>query len=352
MSAPTDVRVPQAVLRAGRHVSVRVDRRAALACAGIVVAALAVSVVALGTGDYPITPDRVLKALVGHGEQADTFIVMTLRLPRVLSALLIGAAFGMAGAVYQSLSRNPLGSPDVIGFTQGSATGALIQILVLGGSALEIAVSSLVGCLLTVALVYVLAYRNGVQGYRLVLIGIGLSAMLVAVNRYLILKADINDAERAQVWETGSLNGSGWENVVPVAIALVVLMPLALSYGSRMRMLEMGDDTARGLGVNVERSRIVLLAAATVLTAVAVAAAGPVQFIALAAPQVARRVTGAPSVGLASASCMGALLLVLSDLAAQRLFAPTQLPVGVMTVTVGGVYLAWLLFRERRKGRG
>ena len=352
MNAPPRVRVPHTVLRAGRHVSVRVDRRATIACAAILAAALAVSVVALGTGDYPISPDRVLRALVGLGDGPDTFIVLTLRLPRVLAALLIGAAFGAAGAIYQSLTRNPLGSPDVIGFTQGSATGALLQILVLGGSATAIAVSSLAGCLVTVALVYVLAYRQGVQGYRMVLIGIGLSAMLVAVNRYLILKANIGDAERAQVWLTGSLNGAGWEAVVPVALVLAVLLPLTLTYGGHMRMLEMGDDTARGLGVNVERSRIVLLAAATVLTAVATSAAGPIQFVALAAPQVARRVAGTPSVGVASASCMGALLLVLSDLAAQRLFAPTQLPVGVMTVTVGGAYLAWLLFRERRRGRG
>lgn len=347
---PAKTRRP--ALRVGGLLSVRVDRRAALACAGILAATLAVCVVALGTGDYPMPPGDVMRALVGQGNQADIFIITTLRLPRVLAALLIGAAFGVAGAIFQSLSRNPLGSPDVIGFTQGSATGALVQILVLGGTSAQVAGSSLIGCLVTVAAVYVLAYRQGVQGYRMVLVGIGLSAMLIAVNEYLILKADINDAERAQVWLTGSLNGAGWESVGPVAAVFAVLLPLALAYGSRMRILEMGDDTARGLGVSAERTRILLLAVATVLTAVATAAAGPIQFIALAAPQVAKRVTGTPSVGLVPAACMGALLLVTSDLAAQRLFAPTQLPVGVMTVTVGGLYLAWLLYRERRRGRG
>ena len=357
MTAGTGVRPAPPVrprgrtVRVGRLVSLRVDRRATVACIAMLVATLVVCVVALGTGDYPMAPGTVLKALAGQGSQADIFIILTLRLPRVLAALLIGAAFGVAGAVYQSLSRNPLGSPDVIGFTQGSATGALVQILVVGGTSAQIAGSSLIGCFLTVAVVYLLAYRQGVQGYRLVLIGIGLSAMLTAVNEYLILKADINDAERAQVWLTGSLNGAGWESVGPVAAVLVVLYPLALAYGARMRILEMGDDMARGLGIRTERTRIVLLAVATVLTAVATAAAGPIQFIALAAPQVAKRVAGTPSVGLVSASCMGALLLVSSDLAAQRLF-PAQLPVGVMTVTVGGLYLAWLLYRERRKGRG
>lgn len=331
-----------------RH-SVRINRRPLLVCLVIVLVTLGGGVLSLGVGDYPISPGGVLRSLVGQGDPAQSFIVLTLRLPRVLCALLIGAALGISGAVFQSLTRNPLGSPDIIGFTQGSATGALLQILVFGGSAFAIAASSIVAGLATAVLVYLLAYRNGVQGYRLVLVGIGISAMLLAANHYLIAKAQINDAARAQVWLTGSLNGRGWEHVTPIALGLVLLLPLIFAYGRPMRMLEMGDDAARALGVNVERTRLLLLVTATALTAVATASAGPIQFLALAAPQVARRLTGPTGVGLLPAACLGALLLVVSDLAAQRLFAPTQLPVGVMTMAVGGLYLAWLLFRERRR---
>ena len=345
--APAAIRA----LRTRGGLSLRVDARAALLCAGLLLAALAVSVVLIGTGDFRIAPLDVLRTLAGQGAPAQEFIVRDLRLPRVVVALLVGAALGMAGGAFQSVSRNPLGSPDVIGFGQGSAAGALIVIVLLKGTAYQVAAGSVAGGLVTGLGVYLLAWKRGVQGYRLVLVGIGASAVLSAVKSYLLVRADYVDAARAVVWLTGSLDGRDWDQVWPLLGACAVLMPLLLWQGPALRLTEMGDDTARGLGVRVERVRLITVPAAVLLTAFATAAAGPVSFIALTAPQLARRLTRSPGVGLLPSALMGAALLVGADLAAQRAFGAGQVPVGVATGALGGGYLLWLLVTERRAGR-
>ncbi|MBY8878520.1 FecCD family ABC transporter permease [Actinacidiphila acidipaludis] len=345
--APAPIRAPRT--RGG--LSLRIDARAALVCAVLLLAALGVSVLLIGTGDFRIAPLDVLRTLTGQGTPAQEFIVRDLRLPRVVVALLVGAALGMAGAAFQSVSRNPLGSPDVIGFGQGSAAGALIVIVLLKGTAYQVAAGSVAGGLVTGLGVYLLAWKRGVQGYRLVLVGIGASAVLAAVKSYLLVRADFVDAARAVVWLTGSLDGRGWEQVWPLLGACAVLMPLLLWQGPALRLTEMGDDTARGLGVRVERVRLVTVLAAVLLTAFATAAAGPVGFIALTAPQLARRLTRSPGVGLLPSALMGSALLVGADLAAQRAFGSGQVPVGVATGVLGGGYLLWLLVTERRAGR-
>jgi iron complex transport system permease protein len=332
---------------AGERVSLRFHRRPLVVALVLVAVALVSAILALGTGDYPLSPGQVVATLLGGGDPGSAFIVETLRLPRVLTALLVGAALGVAGAIFQSLARNPLGSPDIIGFTYGAATGALVVILVIDGSAGQLALGAVAGGFVTAAVVYVLAVRGGVQGYRLVLVGIGIGAMLLSVNDYLITRARRDDAMEAARWLVGSLNGRGWEHVVPVALALSLLLPLAILLARRLRMLEMGDDAAKALGVNVERSRLLLSFVGVALTAVGVAATGPITFVALAAPQVARHLTRTPSPGLGTSALMGAVVLVVADLVAQRLL-PKDLPAGIVTGLVGGLYLAWLLSREWR----
>jgi len=336
----------------GGRLSLRVDVRACVAAVGLAGVSLVIAAVTLTTGDYHISLPDVLRALVGGGDATDHFIIETLRLPRLLTGLLVGAALGVGGALFQSLSRNPLGSPDIIGFDTGAATGALLVIVVLHGSMSQVAIAAVLGGVSTALVVYLLAIKRGVQGYRLILVGIGIASMLASVNAYLITRADITDAQTAAVWLTGSLNGRGWEQVRPVSLALLVLFPAAIWLGRSLRMLELGDDTARALGISAERTRLTCVVVGVGLTAVATASAGPIGFIALSAPQVARRLTKAPGPNVIPAALTGAALLTASDLAAQRIFAPTQLPVGVMTGAVGGVYLAWLLSREWRKGRG
>ncbi|OKI63677.1 FecCD family ABC transporter permease [Streptomyces sp. MJM1172] len=338
-------------LRIPGGISLRLERRALAVGLLLAVTALALAVVLIGTGDFRIAPADVVQTLLGNGTPANDFIVNDLRLPRVLVALLVGASLGMSGAVFQSVSRNPLGSPDLLGFGYGSAVGALVVIIVFKGGATEVALGALVGGLIAGLAVYVLAYKRGINGYRLVLVGIGASAMLVAVIQYLLTKAQLVEATRAMVWLTGSLAGRDWGQVWPLLAACAVLFPLVLGQGRALRMMEMGDDAAHALGVRVERTRLLLMVAGILLTTAASAAAGPISFVALAAPQLARRLTRSPGAGLLTAALMGAVLLMLSDWASQRAFGADQLPVGVVTGLVGGVYLLWLLVTERRAGR-
>ncbi|MGV9274602.1 FecCD family ABC transporter permease [Streptomyces griseosporeus] len=338
-------------LRTPGGLSLRLDVRALVVVALLLVAALAASVVLIGTGDFPIPAGDVVRTLLGDGDPGQEFIVNELRLPRVLVGLLVGASLGLGGALFQSISRNPLGSPDVLGLSQGSTAGALVVIVLMSGSATEVTVGALVGGLATGAAIYLLAWKQGVHGYRLVLVGIGVNAVAVAVNGYLLTKADLVDAARAVVWMTGSLNGRGWEQVWPLTLLCAVLVPLVLANARGLRMMEMGDDLSHALGVRVERVRALLMVAAVLLTAAATAAAGPVAFVALIAPQLARRLTRSPGPNLVPSLCMGATLLVAADWASQRAFGADQLPVGVVTGVVGGLYLLWLLVAERRAGR-
>ncbi|MFD5784918.1 FecCD family ABC transporter permease [Streptomyces sp. NPDC126933] len=338
-------------IRTPGGLSVRIDRRSALVVLMLAVAALAAGVVLIGSGDYPMSPGDVVTALAGNGTPGQEFIVQELRLPRVLVGLLVGAALGVGGAVFQSMTRNPLGSPDVIGFGQGATVGALSVIVLFHGSPVAVAGGAVVGGVVTGVGVYVLAWKRGVYGYRLVLIGIGAAAMLTAANHYLITKADLIDATRAVLWMTGSLDGRDWAQVWPLLAVCAVLVPLALGYGRPLRMLEMGDDAAYALGVRVERTRVVLMASAVLLVAVATAAAGPISFVALSAPQLARRLTRSPGPNLGPAAVMGAVLLLVADWVATSAFGDRQLPVGVVTGVLGGCYLLWLLVTERKAGR-
>ncbi|MFF1698659.1 FecCD family ABC transporter permease [Streptomyces sp. NPDC058257] len=338
-------------IRTRGGLSLRLDVRTAVVVAVLIVAALAASVVLIGTGDFYIPTADVIRTLLGSGDAGQEFIINDLRLPRVLVGLLVGAALGLGGAIFQSISRNPLGSPDILGLGQGSTAGALIMIVLFQGSAVQVAGGALVGGLVTGFAIYVLAWKRGVHGFRFVLVGIGVSAFVTAINGYLLTKADIVDAARAVVWMTGSLNGRDWDQVWPLLILCAILVPLVMTYARPLRMLEMGDDVGYALGVPVERTRIVLMGAAVLLTAAATAAAGPVSFVALTAPQLARRLTRSPGPNLLPAMFMGATLLIVADWASQRAFGADQLPVGVVTGVLGGIYLLWLLVIERKAGR-
>ncbi|MFI8522786.1 FecCD family ABC transporter permease [Streptomyces sp. NPDC085481] len=338
-------------LRTAGGLSVRYEPRALVSVIGLLVLSLAAAVVLIGSGDFPIAPGDVVATLLGDGTPVQEFAVMDLRLPRVLVAVFVGAALGIGGAVFQSVSRNPLGSPDVIGFGQGATVGALAVIVLFQGSAAAAAGGAVTGGLVTGVVIYLLAWKRGVNGYRLVLIGIGAAAMLTAVIHYLITKAQLVDATRAVVWMTGSLDGRDWAQFWPLFAVSCVLLPLVLGHGRALRMLEMGDDAAYALGVKVERTRIVLMGSAVLLVAVATAAAGPIVFVSLSAPQLARRLTRSPGPNLAASALMGTALLLVADWVATNAFGERRLPVGVVTGVLGGCYLLWLLVSERKAGR-
>ncbi|MEU0051791.1 iron chelate uptake ABC transporter family permease subunit [Streptomyces sp. NPDC006309] len=331
--------------------SLRLDPRALTVVVLVLAAALAAGVALIGTGEARIPVADVLRTLAGNGTAYQDFIVEELRLPRVLVGLLVGASLGLGGALFQSVSRNPLGSPDVLGLSQGSTAGALVVIVLMSGGAAQVTAGALIGGLVTGLAIYLLAWKQGVHGYRLVLVGIGVNALVTAVNGYLLTKADLVDASRAVVWMTGSLDGRDWDQVRPLLAVCAVLVPLVLVHARGLRMMEMGDDVANALGVRVQRVRLLLMVCAVLLTATATAAAGPVGFVALTAPQLARRLTRSPGPNLVPSLCMGAALLVAADWASQRLFGAGRLPVGVVTGVLGGGYLLWLLVAERRAGR-
>lgn len=340
------------VVRAGGGgLSLRVPGRSVAVGVALCAVLVAVMGVSLTTGDFELSVTEVVRALTGGGSPGADFIVNTLRLPRLVTGVCVGAALAVSGGILQSLTGNALGSPDVIGFTNGAAVGALTVVIVLHGSMTQIAVGALTGGLATAAVVTLLIAGRGLQGFRLVVIGIGVSAFLLAVNSYLITRATFQEALEAQAWLLGSLNNRGWTQANAIALAVVVLLPVAFALSRRLSMVEMGDLTATALGVPVGRTRTVLLVVCVALAAFATAVAGPIWFVALAAPQVARRLTRSSGPALAATALTGAVLLTASDLAVQRLFTDTLLPVGAATGTIGGLYLIWLLVTESRKSR-
>jgi iron complex transport system permease protein len=338
----------QCVIRVGL-VSARASWRAVIVVASLLIGAAVIAVLAIGVGEYTIAPADVLGVLVGTDTSFDRVVVLEWRLPRMLMALLIGAALGVSGAIFQALTRNPLGSPDIIGVNTGAYTGALIVIAGIGGGYYAVAAGALVGGLITAVVVYALSYRNGVAGYRLIVVGIAVSAVMSSVNQWIVLEIDLHTAVTASVWQQGTLNGLSWAQVPPMTICLLVVAVLLVTLGPQLPILQLGDDAAGALGVQPDRARLAYLVAGVALVAIACAAAGPVSFVALAAPQIARRLVASPGVGLVPSAATGSVLLLVSDVIAQQLFSGSELPVGAITVSLGGVYLVYLLISQARQ---
>jgi len=326
--------------------SVRVERRSAVVGAVLTVIVIGLWLVALWPGAAVMTPGAVLSTLAGHGSISDEAIVYDWQMPRALTAIGVGVALGMAGAIFQSVTRNPLGSPEILGFTTGSASGALLSLTVLGPLALPTWLGALAGGVLSAAVIYLASYHHGLRPSRLILVGIGVGAILLALNSLMISRADFYDARSAANWLIGTLDGRGWNHVVPVAVAVLVLVPLTVSRGPALRMIEMGDERARALGLRVEGERFVLLALGIALISTAVTAAGPVAFVALAAPHLAKLLCRSGTRPLLPSALVGSALLQASDIVASRA-TDHLLPVGVVTGLLGGIYLAWLVGRRR-----
>lgn len=305
---------------------------------------------ALTTGKFPIEFSTLIDIVVGQSEGGiKEKIVMDIRLPRLLTAMGVGAALGISGAIFQSISRNVLGSPDVIGFTTGAATGALLQIIIFNGTVVDIAISTLIGGMATALIVYLLSLKNGVMsGYTMILIGIGIGAILHAFNGLLLVKGNIDNAIMANLWLAGSLNARTWQHIYPTFIGLLILVPLIIFYAKSLTLMEMGDDMAQQLGVHVGRVRWVMIFSAVLLASLATASAGPIAFVALAAPQLVIRLSHSGKLPIVGSALMGALLLLSADVLSQSLPINITMPVGLMTGVIGGLYLLWLLTRKQR----
>lgn len=338
-------------VRSVRRVRRHARTRSTTVCVGLVVA-LAVAVGAgLTLGDYPLPLDQLVATLVGQGTAASEVIVLGLRLPRVLTGLLVGVCFGLSGTTFQNLLRNPLASPDIIGISYGASAGGVLAILLLGWSGLAVSGAALSGALVSAGLIYALAWRGGLSGYRFVLVGVGVSALMLAVVDYLMTRANLYEAQAALLWLTGSLNGSSPAQLNPLALACLVLVPLTLRTGRALLVLQLGDDVAASVGLRVETARLTAIGLAVMLAAVATAAAGPIGFVAFVAGPVARRLTRGSGPALVPTALVGALVVVASDVLGQHLL-PIELPVGVVTAAVGAPYLLYLLVRSNRSGVG
>lgn len=322
------------------------------ACLGLAAAAFLAFCVETSLGDIPLPLTEVMKALVGTGDPATELIVHELRLPRALAGLLVGIAFGVSGALLQTMTLNPLASPDMMGITQGAGTAVVAGIVLGWDAGLSTQALGLLGALTAALLVYVLAWKRGTTGYRIVLVGVGVAWICTSATDYLMARGQRFQAQAALGWLVGNLNGRTWDQIGPLAVTVAVLVPVALLLARLMSTLHLGDDVARGLGTRVQTVRVAVLVIAVVLVAFGTATAGPVAFVALAAPQVAQRLVGTACPPPLAAGLTGAVLVLVSDLIARKAVPGTELPVGVVTGVLGAPVLLWLLVRANRAGSG
>lgn len=344
-------RLPDAVRTVAR-VRSRGRRRSVLVALALLVCVCVMFAFSLSYGDMVMPLGKVVETLFGGGDGGSRFVVLELRLPRALLAVLVGIGFGLSGAVFQSVLRNPLASPDVIGISAGASAVAVTASLLFQVSGLALSGSALIGSVAAGAAIYLLAWRQGVVGQRLVLIGVGFGTGLSSVVWYVMARSDTADAQEAFLWLTGTLNGRSWGQVWPLLTALAVIVPLTVLAARALGPLQLGDDTAAGLGARVEPGRLALLGCATALAGVATAAAGPVNFVAFVAGPIARRLVPGQGAALPHAALTGALIVLVADFGAQHLLPSVQLPVGVVTSIIGAPYLLLLLARANRGGSG
>ncbi len=304
--------------------------------------------VGLIVGDFPV-PARsaIATAIWDRGGEFD-FVINSLRFPRVVVAVLSGMSLAASGALFQALIDNPLVSPDIIGIDTG-ATACAVAVLVVGLDVRLLPIAAFAGALGTAGLIFLLAWRRGFSGGRLVLVGIGVNALIGAVITYLLVRYPIERVSAAARWQAGTLSSSSWGDARTLAVGLVVLLPVAVLLVRRLQVMQLGDDTAVALGVGLERSRLAVITTGCGLAAIVVAVVGPLGFVALLVPHVARSLAGALTRGvLVLTALLGAVMLLSADLVAQRLFAPTVLPAGVVTAAMGGPYLLFVLRRFNR----
>ncbi|WP_413367870.1 FecCD family ABC transporter permease [Lysinibacillus sp. 3P01SB] len=301
----------------------------------------------LGNTIYPV--NEVVRSLFGEQIQGVTFAVNTIRFPRMLAGLFAGFAFGVAGYIFQTMLRNPLANPNVLGITSGSSVAAVFCITVLHSSNTVVSIASVIAGLATVIVMYVLSKGKAFSIGRLILIGIAIQAMLDAVISYLMLISAQQDISAALRWLSGSLNGSQLTELPPLMVAVLILTPVAIMYGKQLSILELGEQTASSLGISTDKTRLILIVCAVFLVAIATATTGPIAFISFLAGPIANRLVGVGASNIIPAGLVGVNIVLIADLIGQFAFE-YRFPVGVITGLIGAPYLIYLLIKMNRKG--
>jgi iron complex transport system permease protein len=338
-----------------RHIRHRLATRRRLVTLALCLLLALTFAAALYLGDYPVPHGEVVRSLLspftGLVDKGVDFIVLNVRLPRATLAVLTGMSFALSGIIFQTLLRNPLASPDIIGISHGASAAAVFCIIMLGLSGFAVALGALAGAVLTALVIYALSWRGGVTAYRVVLIGIGMAAIMGAVMSWLFTRARLFEVQKALGWLIGSLNASNTGDIGIIAVALVILLPVTVLLVRALDAMQLGDDTATALGTRVEAVRLSLMLVAVAYAAFATAAVGPVTFVAFVAGPIARNLLSGAGKGFTQAALVGALVMLGSDLVAQHALPAVQLPVGVVTGVFGAGFLLWLLVVSNRAGK-
>ncbi|MEH7883552.1 iron ABC transporter permease [Bacillus sp. JJ1609] len=336
-------------------ISFLIDKKAAAIFLGLLTLSFGVFIISTGLGDMAISPFNVIQVFFGGGSDMERLVVQSFRLPRIIVALMVGVGLAVAGGLLQGMIRNPLASPDIIGIT-GGASVAVVGFLAYfsdENNALTVSikwmpVSAFIGATLIAFLVYFLSWKNGVSPVRLVLIGIGISAMMQALTTLMMLMGPIYRASQANIWITGTVHGSTWGNVWVLVPWTLILVSIAFILSRNVNVQELGEEIATGVGGHVQRQRFVLLLVSTGLVASSVAFAGGIGFVGLMAPHMARRLVGSAFGALLPVSALiGGILVMLADLIGRTMFSPLEVPAGVFTASIGAPYFIYLLFKTR-----
>jgi len=309
--------------------------------------ALCCAMLMLGNTIYPA--QDVIRALLGEEVKGASFAVGTIRYPRMIAGVFAGFAFGISGYVFQTMLRNPLANPNVIGITAGSSSAAVFCIIVLQASNTVVSIASVIGGLATVLVIFLLSKGSSFSIGRLILVGIGIQAMLDAVISYLLLIGQQHDIPTAMRWLSGSLNGAKMETLLPLIITVLLFAPVIIALGRRLDLLELGEQAATSLGINTDRTRLVLIISSVLIIALATATTGPIAFVAFLSGPIAKRLVGVGFSNVIPAGLVGIILVLASDLIGQFAFV-ARYPVGVITGILGAPYLIYLLIRMNRKG--
>lgn len=332
-----------------KHAYYKRRARAIIANVSLIAIVLCICIMMLLYGNTNYSLDVVIRVLRGENIQGATFAIATLRLPRMLSGLLVGIAFGIAGNTFQTMLRNPLASPDIIGVTSGSSVAAVFCILVLGLSGPAVSIISVISGLLVSMLIYLLSKDISFSGSRLILIGIGIQAMLQAAISFLLLKASQYDVPGAMRWLSGSLNGMTMKGIPTLFIVVMVFGIISLLFTKYLQVLELGGEFATTLGIRLNLVRIILILSAVFLIAFATSTTGPIAFVAFLAGPIASKIVGRGSSNVLASGLVGALLVLSSDMIGQYVFS-TRFPVGVITGILGAPYMLFLLICINRRG--